>query len=76
MVHVTSSDKRFILCVWPRAAGYDETQCEQPWTVSLALKMLLVPPIFFLLVALALLHYYPITERSREKTKRLLQERR
>lgn len=60
-----------------RIVGYDENKCEQPWTFPLTLKLLVsVPPICFTLIALLFLHYYPITEKSRERTKQLLAERR
>lgn len=60
-----------------RMAGYDQDLCDQPWSVPLALKLLVtVPPILFILLSLFFLHYYPITEKTRERTKTLLQERR
>ncbi len=60
-----------------RIVGYDEQKCDQPWTLSLALKLIVsVPSIFFVLLSLLFFHYYPITEQSRERTKKILQERR
>ena len=64
-------------CALFRIAGYDENKCEQPWTVPLSLKLLVsVPSVVFILLSLIFLHFYPINEASRERTKRLLQERR
>ncbi len=61
----------------PRIVGYDETLCEQPWEFPLTLKILVsVPPIIFILLALVFLHLYPITEQTREVTKRTLAARR
>lgn len=60
-----------------RIAGYDENACEQPWTVSVTLKLLVtVPPILIILLTFIFLHYYPITEKTRERTRRLLAQRR
>lgn len=60
-----------------RIAGYNENACEQPWTVALTLKLLVaVPPILIILTSLIFLHFYPITEETRMRTKRLLAERR
>ncbi|XP_064382640.1 sodium-dependent lysophosphatidylcholine symporter 1-B-like [Halichondria panicea] len=60
-----------------KLVGYDETLCTQPWQFSLTLKLLVsVPPILFILLALIFLHLYPITEQTRENTKRLLAARR
>ena len=60
-----------------RLVGYDQSLCEQPWTVSLTLRLLMsVPPILFTLISLIFLHLYPITEQRRERTKRELKQRR
>ena len=60
-----------------RIVGYDQGLCEQPWTVSLTLRLLVsVPPILFTLISLIFLHLYPITEERRERTKRELKKRR
>ncbi len=60
-----------------RIAGYDEDECDQPWTVPLTLKLLVtIPPVLFIVLSLFCIHLYPITEQSRERTKLILQERR
>ena len=60
-----------------RIVGYDENKCTQPWIFPLTLKLLMsVPPIFFILISLIFLHYYPITNKSIERTKQQLAERR
>ena len=60
-----------------RLVGYDGTVCEQPWTVPLTLKLLVVvPPIIFILIALSFLHFYPITSKTIPRTKCLLDEKR
>lgn len=60
-----------------KIVGYDEGKCDQPWQFPLTLKLLVcVPPVIFILIALLILHFYPITEHTREKTKRLLAARR
>ncbi len=60
-----------------RISGYSELACEQPWSVPLALKLLMtVPPILFALLSLIFLHLYPITQERREKTKKLLEAKR
>lgn len=58
-----------------RLAGYDESSCEQPWTVPLALKLIIaVPPFIVILITFIFLHRYPITEKRRKATKKLLAE--
>ena len=60
-----------------RAGGYDETKCDQPWTVPLTLKLLVtVPPIIFILIGLFCLHHYPLSEESVERTRKQLELRR
>ena len=52
-------------------------ECEQPWTVALALKLLMtIPPILFGALVLVFLYCYPITEHRREQTRRSLAKRR
>ena len=60
-----------------RLVGYDETMCEQPWLVSLMLKITVtVPSLLFFMVGLPFLYHYPITEAVRERMKKLLEDRR
>jgi Na+/melibiose symporter-like transporter len=60
-----------------KAGGYDETKCDQPWTVPLTLKLLVtVPPIIFILIGLFCLYHYPISEESVERTRKQLELRR
>lgn len=66
-----------LTCFLLRIAGYDQTKCDQPWTVPLTLKLLVtIPPTIFILISFIFLHFYPITEQTRVKTKQLLTERR
>jgi len=63
--------------IYHRIAGYDQNACEQPWTVPMTLKLLVtVPPIIFILISFIFLNFYPITEKTRKRTKMLLEERR
>ena len=63
--------------VYFRIFGYDETQCEQPWTVELMFKILVSgPPVLFIIISLIFLHRYPITEKTREETVKKLKARR
>ena len=60
-----------------RIAGYDENSCEQPWSVDLTFKLLMVvPSILSILVSLVFLWLYPITKSSIARTTELLSEQR
>lgn len=52
-------------------------KCEQSWLIPLTMKLIVtVPPILFIILGLPFLWKYPITEKTREKVKNLLMEKR
>ena len=51
-------------------------KCEQPDSAKLTLRMLMsVGPVLMMLISLIFLHYYPITEARRRRTKLELENR-
>ena len=60
-----------------RLGGYETGECEQPESVGLALRLLVVPgPVVFTLIALILLWKYPIDERRRKEIRLEVENRR
>ena len=57
-----------------RIGGYKTGECDQPASVGLALRCLVVPgPVVFTLIALMILWRYPIDEKRRKEIKEELE---
>lgn len=55
--------------------GYKTGECDQPASVGLALRYLVVPgPVVFTLIALLILWRYPIDENRRKQIKKELEQ--
>ena len=63
-------------CALYRVGEYDVEKCKQNANTRLTLRMLMsIGPVVMMLISLAFLHFYPITEERRRRTKLELENR-